>query len=43
MVGESDEGCGGGGWESPIFTEFWDSLSEFPEEDYFCDAPLPTR
>ncbi len=25
-------------WESPIFTKFWDPPSEWPEEDYFCDA-----
>jgi hypothetical protein len=42
VAGEGDEGGGGRGWESPIFTEFWDPLSEWPEEDYFCNAPSPT-
>ncbi len=27
MAGEGDEGGGGGGWASPIFTEFWNALS----------------
>jgi hypothetical protein len=26
VAGEGEEGGGGGGWESPIFTEFWKSL-----------------
>jgi hypothetical protein len=30
------------GGESPILTEFWDPSSEWPEEDYFCNAPSPT-
>jgi hypothetical protein len=30
------------GGESPNLTEFWDPSSEWPEEDYFCNATLPT-
>ncbi len=26
VAGEGNEGGGGGGWESPIFTEFWNPL-----------------
>jgi hypothetical protein len=43
VAGKGDKGGGGGGWESPIFTEIWDPpLLKWLEEDYyFCDAPLP--
>ncbi len=44
MAGEGNEGGGGGGWESPIFTEFWNPLLiEWPGrvgEGLFLQCPL---